>query len=74
GGVAVSALEMQQNASLQSWSFSEVDQQLQAIMATIHQDCQHFAQKYKRPEDYVFGANIAGFLRVADAVRSYGVI
>lgn len=74
GGVAVSALEMQQNASLQSWSFSELDRQLQAIMATIHQDCQFYAQKYKRPKDYVFGANVAGFLRVADAVHSYGVI
>jgi len=74
GGVAVSALEMQQNASLQSWSFSEVDRQLQAIMATIHQDCQFYAQKHKRPKDYVFGANVAGFLRVADAVHSYGVI
>lgn len=74
GGVAVSALEMQQNASLQSWSFSEVDQQLQTIMVTIHEGCQHFTEKYKRPKDYVFRANVAGFLRVADAVHSYGVI
>lgn len=74
GGVAVSALEMQQNASLQTWNFSEVDQKLQNIMNAIHQDCQHFAQKYKRPKDYAFGANVAGFLRVADAVHAYGVI
>ena len=40
----------------------------------VHQDYQHFAEKYKRPKDYVFGANVAGFLRVADAVHSYGVI
>ncbi len=74
GGVAVSALEMQQNASLQSWSFREVDKRLQEIMASIHDDCVHFAEKYHRPNNYVFGANVAGFLRVADAVKAYGVI
>ncbi len=74
GGVAVSALEMQQNASLQKWSFSDVDQKLQKIMTSIHDDCQHYSQKYKRPKDYVFGANVAGFLRVAEAVHAYGVI
>ncbi len=74
GGVAVSALEMQQNASLQSWSFKEVDSRLQEIMAAIHHDCVHWAEKYRRPNDYVFGANVAGFLRIADGVKAYGVI
>jgi len=73
GGVAVSALEMQQNASLQSWSFSEVDEKLKGIMGAIHDDCRRFAKKYRRPDDYVFGANVAGFIRVADAIKAYGV-
>jgi len=74
GGVAVSALEMQQNASLQSWSFEEVDSKLQEIMASIHSECLHYAQKYRRPDDYAFGANVAGFLRVAGAITAYGVV
>ena len=74
GGVAVSALEMQQNASLQNWTFQRVDSQLKEIMAKIHHDCRHFAQKYRREEDYVFGANVAGFLQVANAVKAYGVV
>ncbi|EDY84098.1 Glutamate/Leucine/Phenylalanine/Valine dehydrogenase family [Verrucomicrobiia bacterium DG1235] len=74
GGVAVSALEMQQNAALQNWSFKQVDDRLKDIMATIHRDCTFYANKYKRPEDYVFGANVAGFLKTASAIQSYGVI
>ena len=73
GGVAVSALEMRQNASLESWSFAQVDDELQRIMATIHTSCIAVAKRFKRPGDYVFGANVAGFLRVAEAVRAYGV-
>ncbi|MDQ8187823.1 NADP-specific glutamate dehydrogenase [Pelagicoccus sp. SDUM812002] len=73
GGVAVSALEMQQNAALQNWSFAQVDDRLKAIMANIHNDCVFYANKYRRTEDYVFGANVAGFLKVAEAVKSYGV-
>lgn len=73
GGVAVSALEMQQNASLQNWTFKAVDERLQTIMATIHADCTFYANKYNRPEDYVFGANVTGFLRVAEALKAYGV-
>ena len=73
GGVAVSALEMRQNASLESWSFKRVDEELQNIMTTIHASCRHFSEKYKRPGDYAFGANVAGFLRAAEAVRAYGV-
>ncbi|WP_225919196.1 NADP-specific glutamate dehydrogenase [Actomonas aquatica] len=73
GGVAVSALEMRQNASLESWSFNEVDEELQRIMASIHTSCRNFAERYHRPGDYPFGANVAGFVRVAEAVRAYGV-
>ncbi len=73
GGVAVSALEMRQNASLESWTFQQVDEELQRIMASIHQSCRNFADRYRRPDDYVFGANVAGFVRVAEAVRAYGV-
>ncbi len=74
GGVAVSALEMQQNASLQNWTFRQVDERLKEIMAAIHGECAHYANKYHRPNDYAFGANVAGFLKVANAVRAYGVI
>lgn len=73
GGVAVSALEMQQNAALQNWSFKQVDERLKTIMASIHNDCVFYANKYRRKEDYVFGANVAGFLKVAEAVKAYGV-
>jgi len=74
GGVAVSALEMQQNAALQSWTFEQVDRRLKEIMERIHAECCHYAEKYSRSGDYAFGANVAGFLRVAHAMKSYGVI
>lgn len=74
GGVAVSALEMQQNAALQNWTFQQVDDRLKSVMASIHSDCVFYAKKYHREEDYVFGANVAGFLKVANAVQSYGVV
>ncbi|NDV63532.1 NADP-specific glutamate dehydrogenase [Puniceicoccales bacterium CK1056] len=74
GGVAVSALEMQQNASLSSWTFSEVDGRLKETMASIHGSCVHYARKFSRPGHYVDGANIGGFLRVAQAMISHGVI
>lgn len=73
GGVAVSALEMQQNASLQHWTFKQVDDRLKAVMTHIHRDCLFYAKKYKRADDYVFGANVAGFLKVAEAIKAYGV-
>ena len=73
GGVAVSGLEMQQNAALQKWTFAQVDERLKGIMASIHKDCVYYANKYKRPDDYVFGANVAGFLKVAEALKAYGV-
>ena len=74
GGVAVSGLEMQQNASREVWSFQEVDERLQAIMASIHQRCVQFAAKYKCGNDLVAGANIAGFIRVVQAVRALGLM
>lgn len=74
GGVAVSALEMQQNAALTTWSFDEVDRKLRAIMKGIHDNCIHYAELYGSPENYVVGANIGGFKRVAHGMMSYGLI
>ncbi len=74
GGVAVSALEMQQNAGLERWTFQEVDEQLQTIMKSIFNTCVHCADKYATPTDYIAGANIGGFLRVAQAMLSFGVV
>jgi glutamate dehydrogenase (NADP+) len=73
GGVAVSALEMRQNASLESWTFKQVDDELQSIMSGIFRSCRHYSDRYKRKDDYAFGANVAGFLRVAEALRAYGI-
>ena len=74
GGVATSALEMQQNASRDSWSFEHSEQRLHEIMRNIHADCFQIAEEYGHPGDYVLGANIAGFNRVADAMLAFGVI
>lgn len=74
GGVAVSALEMRQNASREQWTFTDVDDQLKQIMESIFQNCAGYAHRFNRPDDYAFGANVAGFLRVAQAVQAYGVI
>ncbi|GHB95801.1 NADP-specific glutamate dehydrogenase [Cerasicoccus arenae] len=74
GGVAVSALEMQQNAGLERWTFQQVDEELHKIMRGIFTQCTHCAKKYSTPTDYVTGANIAGFLRVAQAMVSHGLI
>ena len=74
GGVATSALEMQQNASRDSWSFEHTDERLEDIMKGIHDRCAETADEYGRPGDYVAGANIAGFNRVADAMLALGVI
>ncbi|HHX88565.1 MAG TPA: NADP-specific glutamate dehydrogenase [Paracoccus sp.] len=74
GGVATSALEMQQNASRDSWSFEETEQRLATIMRNIHDTCHATAEEYGAPGDYVLGANIAGFVRVAEAMRMQGVI
>lgn len=74
GGVATSALEMQQNASRDSWSFEKTEGRLAAIMRNIHDTCAETAEEYGAPGDYVLGANIAGFERVAAAMTAFGVI
>lgn len=74
GGVAVSALEMQQNASRDSWTAEHTEERLAETMEHIHTLCATTAQEYGLAEDYVAGANIAGFLRVADAMLAQGVI
>jgi len=74
GGVATSALEMQQNASRDSWSFETTEKRLADIMRGIHDRCQATAEEYGAPGNYVVGANIAGFIQVAEAMRALGVI
>ncbi len=75
GGVAVSALEMSQNSMRLSWSAEEVDEKLKTIMANIFNQCAQAAEKYCNDRrNYVAGANIAGFLKVADAMLAQGVI
>ncbi len=74
GGVATSALEMQQNAARDSWGFAETDAKLQEIMHDIHGRCVQTAEEYGQPGNYVLGANIAGFTKVADAVIAMGVV
>lgn len=74
GGVATSALEMQQNASRDRWSFEQTEQRLAQIMKSIHDRCAETADEYGAPGDYVLGANIAGFERVAKSMRMLGVI
>ena len=74
GGVAVSALEMQQNASLSTWTFTEVDDRLKETMGSIHSTCMHYSRKFSWAGNYVDGANIGGFLRVAQAMISHGVV
>lgn len=74
GGVATSQLEMSQNASMQRWTFEQVDQQLQAIMADIHTRCSETAKEFDQPYNLVLGANVAGFRRVADAMLEQGVV
>ncbi|GGY93253.1 NADP-specific glutamate dehydrogenase [Streptomyces poonensis] len=74
GGVAVSALEMAQNASRTAWQAERVESELARIMNDIHTTCHETATRYGAPGDYVAGANIAGFERVADAMLAQGVI
>lgn len=74
GGVATSALEMQQNASRDSWSFEYTEQRLSKIMRGIHDRCLETAEEYGVPGNYTAGANIAGFTQVADAMLALGVI
>ena len=74
GGVATSALEMQQNASRDSWSFEHTEQRLHQIMRNIHDLCFETAEEYGTPGNYVNGANIAGFIKVASAMVAMGLI
>jgi glutamate dehydrogenase (NADP+) len=74
GGVAVSGLEMAQNAVFEMWSRDEVDRRLLTIMSNIHKNCYETAQEYGTPGNYVNGANIAGFLKVANAMLDQGVV
>lgn len=74
GGVATSALEMQQNAGMAQWAFEKVEDRLRAIMLDIHRECLETADEYGKPGDYMVGANIAGFRKVADAMLDQGVI
>ena len=73
GGVATSGLEMSQNHEHLSWTFEEVDQKLQGIMNSIYVAASNAAKEYGHEGDLVFGANIAGFLKVADAMMAQGV-
>ncbi len=74
GGVATSALEMQQNACRDSWKFDYTEERLQKIMRNIHENCYETAIEFGTPGNYVNGANIAGFIKVAKAMVAFGVI
>ncbi len=74
GGVAVSGLEMSQNSLRLSWTREEVDQRLDGIMCAIHEQCLRAAEEYGHPGNYVIGANIAGFKKVADAMMAQGLV
>ncbi|HVN56006.1 MAG TPA: NADP-specific glutamate dehydrogenase [Anaerolineaceae bacterium] len=74
GGVATSGLEMSQNSIRLSWSREEVDERLHGIMRSIHSACLEAAAEYGRPGDYLMGANIAGFIKVANAMLAYGIV
>jgi len=74
GGVATSGLEMTQNSIKLSWPREEVDQRLRQIMKNIHKECLDASQTYGRKADYVTGANIAGFMKVARAMLACGVV
>ena len=74
GGVAVSGLEQSQNALRLSWSREEVDQRLRSIMMEIHSQCVEYSRTIDGYTDYITGANIAGFLKVADAMLAFGVV
>ncbi|AGA30886.1 NADP-specific glutamate dehydrogenase [Singulisphaera acidiphila] len=74
GGVATSALEMQQNASRDTWTFEHTEQRLHEIMKEIHRSCYETAAEFGSPGNYVIGANIVGFLRVAEAMLAFGLI
>ena len=74
GGVATSGLEMTQNSMRLGWNREEVDQRLHRIMVDIHRNCRATAEEYGMPDNYVAGANIAGFIKVADAMLDQGLV
>ncbi len=74
GGVATSALEMQQNASRDSWSFEHTEKRLHDIMVGIHKACYEQSEEFGQPGNYIMGANIASFRKVADAMISLGLV
>jgi glutamate dehydrogenase (NADP+) len=74
GGVSVSGLEMTQNSMRLSWSREEVDERLKMIMKSIHQTCVDAAEQYGAPGNYVMGANIAGFVKVVEAMLDQGLV
>jgi glutamate dehydrogenase (NADP+) len=74
GGVATSGLEMSQNSMRLSWSREEVDSRLHGIMKSIHKACLNASEAYGKKGDYVMGANIAGFIKVAKSMLTYGVV
>jgi len=74
GGVALAGLEMAQNSIRLSWTLEEVDQRVKLIMNNIHQTCLDIAAQYGEPGNYVTGANIAAFVKVADAMLDQGVV
>jgi glutamate dehydrogenase (NADP+) len=74
GGVATSGLEMSQNSLRLSWTREEVDKKLEDIMINIHKNASETAKQYGREGDYVFGANVAGFLKVAESMTAQGVL
>lgn len=74
GGVAVSALEMSQNSMRYSWSFEEVDEKLHNIMKNIYKNAIECAEKYDHKDNLVVGANIAGFIKVAEAMLAQGIV
>ena len=74
GGVAVSALEMSQNSERLSWTFEEVDERLKGIMKNIYENAKKYAEKFGDPDNLVMGANCAGFVKVAEAMMSQGLV
>jgi glutamate dehydrogenase (NADP+) len=74
GGVATSALEMQQNAARDRWTFEHTEARLEDIMRGIHTRCSETAEEYGVPGNLVLGANVAGFPRVAEAVQAHELV
>ncbi len=74
GGVATSGLEMSQNSMRLSWTREEVDDRLHKIMQAIHRNCKETAEAFGTAGNYVNGANIAGFVKVADAMMDQGLV